>query len=233
MMAPIMRSGAVLAIFLISGCADGLVYGERTSFNLASVRLNDDPAEPVVIKLGFDRDVVLVAPPIGGEVVEKVVEDGQTYDRITAGGEAVSQFSTFTMKSTAPFLNPTEAADLLAVQTRFASGEAALAIAGEPEVVAPFLGLGVGSEITREDLGAAATARRDAMYDAIASIDGSSARSLAAMPPAPMDPTFLAERDPRDQRSTDDATARRVLNGWVSFMPSGDFAEWEAALGIR
>jgi NADPH-dependent 2,4-dienoyl-CoA reductase/sulfur reductase-like enzyme len=140
MTAPIMRLAALLALLLVAACADGLVYGERTSFNLASVRVNDDPAEPVVVKLGFDRDVVLVAPPIGGEVV---AYDDQGRKKVTPGGEAVSQFSTFTLKSAAPFLRPGETADLLAVQTRFATGHAALAIASEPEVVAAFLGLRV------------------------------------------------------------------------------------------
>jgi hypothetical protein len=142
MIAPITRLGALLTMLAVAGCADGLVYGERTSFNLASVRVNDDPAEPVVINLGFDRSVVLVAPPIGGEVVE---DDGNGGKRVTASGEAVSQFSTFTLKSVAPFLNPTANADLLAVQTRFASGHAALAIAEEPQVAAAFLGLRVPS----------------------------------------------------------------------------------------
>ena len=164
MMAPVMGSGALVAMLLVAGCADGLVYGERTSFNLASVRLNDDPAEPVVVKLGFDRDVVLVAPPIGGDVAENVKgDDGKTYTRTTASGEAVSQFSTFTMKSAAPFLNPTAAADLLAVQTRFASGQAAIAIASEPEVVAAFLGLRVPSaeEQVADALSGLGPAQRD------------------------------------------------------------------------
>lgn len=148
MIVPFRLLGALVAVLLVAGCADGLVYGERTAFNLASVRLNDDPSQPVSIKVGFDRDVVLVAPPIGGKVVEKDGDDGQ---HTTARGEAVSQFSTFTIKSTAPFLNPTAPADLLQVQTRFASGHAARAIAGEPAVVAAVMGLRVPS--AREQVG--------------------------------------------------------------------------------
>lgn len=144
MIPPVMRLGTLVAMLVVAGCADGLVYGERTSFNLASVRLNDDPSEPVAIKLGFDRDVVLVAPPIGGKVV---AYDDQGRERVTAGGEAVSQFSTFTLKSTAPFVRRSddEPDALLAVQSRFATGAAALAIAGKPEVVAALLGLRVPS----------------------------------------------------------------------------------------
>jgi hypothetical protein len=229
MMASITRLASLLAMLPVVGCADGLVYGERTSFNLASVRVNDDPAEPVVVKLGFDRNVVLVAPPIEGEVVE---DDGQGGKRTTASGEAVSQFSTFTMKGAAPFLEPSEDADLLAVQARFASGHAALAIASEPAVVAPFLGLVVGREITGSDVGPEATRRRDAIYDAIASLDDASARRLVERPPLPIGETFLSEADPDDRRGTDGAVAREVLTRWVFFVPAEDFAEWEAALDI-
>jgi hypothetical protein len=142
MIAPVTRGATLVAMLVVTSCADGLVYGERTSFNLASVRLNDDPSEPVAIKLGFDRDVVLVAPPVGGEVV---AYDGQGGRSVTARGEAVSQFSTFTLKSAAPFVRrPGDEPDaLLAVQTRFATGAAAMAIASKPEVVAALMGLPV------------------------------------------------------------------------------------------
>jgi hypothetical protein len=135
----------LLAALLVAGCVDGLVYGERTSFDLASVRVNDDPSEPVSVKLGFDRSVALAAPAIGGRVEEEVVVDGRTYRRITPEGEAVSQFSSFTMKSTAPFVRSLddEPDALLEVQSRFATGQAAIEIAGKPEVVGAFLGLGV------------------------------------------------------------------------------------------
>jgi hypothetical protein len=137
----------LLAALLVVGCVDGLVYGERTSFDLASVRVNDDPSEPVSVKLGFDRSVALAAPAIGGKVEEEMVVDGRTYRRITPEGEAVSQFSSFTMKSTAPFVRSLEDEPdaLLGVQSRFATGQAAIEIAGKPEVVAAFLGLGVPS----------------------------------------------------------------------------------------
>lgn len=57
----------------------------------------------------------------------------------------MSQFSTFTLSSKAPFLEPKKPADLLGVQTRFASGGAALAIANNPDAVAAVLGLSVPS----------------------------------------------------------------------------------------
>ena len=148
-MRALVRCVATIAAGLpIVGCADGLVYGERTSFSVASLRLNDDPAQPVAVKLGFNRDVVLVAPPIGGSVVEKDVStDGKVEKDVYIGGEAVSQFSTFTVKSTTPFVpDPRKSSDegqdqLLGVQSRFASGEAAIAIAESPEVVAAFMGI--------------------------------------------------------------------------------------------
>ena len=144
---------AIGAVVPLGSCADGLVYGERTSISVASVRLNDDPAEPVAVKLGFDRDVVLVAPPLTGNVVG---QDDQGRQTTTSGGEAVSQFSTFTVYATPAFLPAgstgagARTAELLGVQARFASGEAALAIAGSPEAVAAVMGV---STFVRDDAG--------------------------------------------------------------------------------
>jgi len=224
MTAPTMRSIAFLAMLLVTGCADGLVYGERTSFDLASVRVNDDPSEPVSIKLGFDRDVALVAPPIGG----KVEDDGRT----TAEGEAVSQFSTFTMKSTAPFVNPTGNADLLAVQTRFASGNAALAIAGKPPVVAAFLGL-TGNLVDRSTL--AAEGRRRDIFRGIDALDPAEAIALAQTPPTviPIMQELLPVIDPADRRGSDEQQARLVLKSWVPELPVSHYDAWEMALGVQ
>jgi hypothetical protein len=150
MIATVISFCALLATLLLAGCADGLAYGERTSISVASVRLNDDPAQPVAIKLGFDRDVVSVAPPIGGFVDE----GGQR----TASGEAVSQFSTFTVTTKAPFLpdrqtnQAAEQPDLLGVQSRFASGGAALQISDDPQVVAAVLGFTPLTRLTSDDI---------------------------------------------------------------------------------
>jgi hypothetical protein len=152
MMAPVIYLGALLAMFLLAGCADGLAYGERTSISVASVRLNDDPAQPVAIKLGFDREVITVAPAIGGTIVDR--ETGQR----SASGEAVSQFSTFTVSTKAPFLpdgqpdQAPEQPDLLGVQSRFASGGAALEIADDPKVVAAVLGFTPLTRLTGDDI---------------------------------------------------------------------------------
>lgn len=239
MIAPITQVAAPVVLLLLAGCADGLSFAEQTSLNLASVRLNEDPAQPVAVKLGFDRDVVLVAPPIGGIIVEP---DGQGGQRTTASGEAVSQFSTFTISSSAPFLSDGQAdsdieptADLLGVQTRFASGGAALAIADEPEVVAVFLGLS-GNLVTKEMLGPEATQRRNAMYVAIDALDDRKARALALEPPTPMDQSMenvVSRVDPNNQRGVNEVTARQVLQAWVPALPTSSYAEWESALGIQ
>jgi hypothetical protein len=135
----------LFATLLLMGCADGLMYGERTSFDLASVRLNDDPSEPVSVKLGFNRSVAMAAPAIGGKIENDPSTEG--IRRVTPDGEAVSHFSSFTLGSAAPFANPTSANQdaLLDVQTRFASGQAAIEIAGNPEVVAAIMGIPVPS----------------------------------------------------------------------------------------
>ena len=60
--------------------------------------LNADPATPVSIKLGFDRDVVAVAPPIGGTVTAPATTT-------TASGQNSSSSDT-SQKGTAPCTIP-------------------------------------------------------------------------------------------------------------------------------
>jgi hypothetical protein len=116
----------------LGACGDALIYGERTSVDVASVRLNDDAAQPLSINLGFNRQVVTVAPPLCGTVVEN--------GKSVASGEAISQFSTFRVKAVPAFVGEAQPT-LLAIQSRFASGQAARDIAKTPEVVAAVLGL--------------------------------------------------------------------------------------------
>lgn len=247
----IFGGGTMIAVFSLAGCADGLIYGERTSISVASVRVNDDPAQPVAIKLGFDRDVVLVAPPIGGDFSEEV-GDGcgetgsggddqeptaasagvQQRSVTTSGGESVSQFSTFRVTTAAPLLSAPiapgggqEADDLLMVQTRFASGGAALAIACSPEVVAAFMGLQVATPLTSEHATDPAIRRQDAMMAAIRALPDSRALTLVAEPPAPIDPATLQGWD-----LTNAQDARRALLSWVPSMPLADYDKWETAL---
>ena len=51
--------GAVLAL---SACSEALIYGESTSFSVASVKLNDNVAEPIGVNVGLKRTVAALAP---------------------------------------------------------------------------------------------------------------------------------------------------------------------------
>src|SRR4051794_29472119 len=83
-----MRRAAFVAILLLlGGCTDALIYGERTSFNLA-ISINDDPAIPMSVNAGLHRTVVTYAPPLGGNVQRR---DGT----VIAAGESVAAISKF------------------------------------------------------------------------------------------------------------------------------------------
>jgi hypothetical protein len=169
------RVATLIAAIILTACNDGLIYSEWTSINLASARINADPATPVAIKLGFDRNVVAVAPPIGGtaeQTSSTTVEGGELPGTTVASaedtaattdgcespaassGEAVSEFSTFSVNVSTPFVQTTDGTPDWRhtwIHSRFASGGAALAIACEPDVVAAVMGLTVP---TTEELAA-------------------------------------------------------------------------------
>lgn len=261
--------GALIVTAALTACGDGLIYSERTSINLASARLNDDPATPVSIKLGFDRDVVAVAPRIRGEPTESSAAGTDAADGTssnpaidqpsttraaaattgcdegapsgaTPGGEAVSQFSTFSVNVGTPFvpvINNVAATDdqrQMWVHSRFASGGAALAIACAPDVAAAIMGL-AGNPVTADMVTPEATQRRAAIFQAIAATDDSTARRLAVTPPTPMDQAMqnvVSAVDPDNRRGTNAGRARQVLRAWVPELPVSSYAAWESALGI-
>jgi hypothetical protein len=253
------RVAAFIAIIVLTACNDGLIYSEWTSINLASARINADPATPVAIKLGFDRNVVAVAPPIGGTAEQSstatiagsrppgtspTTADGTsaTCESASASkGEAVSQFSTFSVNVSTPFVGPgagnsAEPPDRRHtwIHSRFASGGAALAIACAPHVAAAIMGL-AGNPVTADKLTPEAIQRRDAIYQAIDQIDDGTARRLAEMPPTPMDQAMrnvVATVDPDNQRGTNAARAREVLRAWVPELSVSSYAAWETALGV-
>jgi len=152
---------AILCTLVASGCSDALIYGERTSVSVAAIRLNDDPAQPIRLKVGFGRDVVSVAPPLGGAVAAQeagtgvAAPSGATDAAVgnAQAGEAVSQVSTFNLKVTAPFFaSASEDQQILRVHSRFASGEAALKVAGSAGAVAAIVSTDItGFQIARQE----------------------------------------------------------------------------------
>lgn len=113
------------SLAVLAGCSDALIYGEGTSFNLA-ISVNNDPALPLSVNAGLHRTVVNLVPPLGGDV-----SNGNS---TAARGEAVSSISSFNLTDEGRDTNPL--GGTLKIKTQFASGEAAVTIAKQPEAVA-------------------------------------------------------------------------------------------------
>jgi hypothetical protein len=110
----------VCALALV-GCADALIFAERTSFNLA-VSVNDDPTHPLSANAGFHRRIINFTPALGGTVQPRGGGDPIPH------GEATSMIADFSLR-----YKPETAAPLagkLVITTKFVSGEAAV-ITGE------------------------------------------------------------------------------------------------------
>lgn len=122
------RIGCMAALSTLAACQPGLLYGERTSFNLASVHLNDDAAEPVRINFGFRRSIATVAPPFDVDA-----NGGR------GSGESASVFSSFELAD-GDWIGIVPGP--LTIRTRFASGAAAVALAEKPDVVKALMNSG-------------------------------------------------------------------------------------------
>lgn len=154
----------LISVFGLAACQPALIYGERTSFNVAAVQLNDNVGEPVRINFGFFRSVATVAPPRDGgdkSSCQGPKDDGMPGSQAgcmkggettVAGGDAVSVFSNFNLKQTdqTPSTGTLPLTDLR-IRSRFASGKAAVNIAGSPETVRSILSVrGTVGADTRE-----------------------------------------------------------------------------------
>jgi hypothetical protein len=216
----------LLALLLLAGCQKTLVFFEQTAFKLG-ISVNEEPPVPLEVTVGLKRRVVAISPP------KKPLEEGSPVS------EAVSLLSRFDViyLPDEPTGTPSPGnpfGGTLRIISAFASGEAAVTIAGDPVATAAVVEperLLLGSLITREVLGPA-TQRRQAMYDAIEALDDDPATRLASAPPRPIDQALIATRDPDNQRGTNAERARQVLSAWVGPMPLDDYDAWEAALGI-
>jgi hypothetical protein len=237
----------ILALLLLVGCQKTLVFFEQTAFKLG-ISVNEEPPVPLEVTVGLKRRVVAISPPKkpleGGSPVSEAVSLLSRFDVIylpdEPTGTATSGTTTAgtTSAAAAPTATPSPGnpfGGTLRIISAFASGEAAVTIAGDAvataAVVEPELLL-LGNRITPDVLGPEATRRREAMYDAIEALDDDRARGLASAPPRAIDQALLSELDGDNRRSTNAARARQVLHAWVGFMPLDDYGAWEAALGI-
>jgi len=135
----------------LAACQPALIYGERTSFNLAAVQVNDNVSEPVRINFGLLRSVATAAPPRGGMAGERPVDpkSDKNTDR-TANGEAVSVLSNFHLEDSGAGSSLPLVSDELTIRTRFASGEAAISVADKPGAVRAILGVGTVGPVSPE-----------------------------------------------------------------------------------
>lgn len=116
--------GVLVATFasavLVAGCGRTLVFAERDGVNLA-VRADASSTPPLEVNFGLNRMIATIVPPAG----EK---NGKP------DGDAVSMFAGFQIENT---IIPTKPLDAdLEISTQFASGKAATAVAGDPQLVA-------------------------------------------------------------------------------------------------
>ncbi len=210
-MRPEMVCTMVVLANALAACSDALVFGDRSSIEVASVRLNDDVAEPIRVNIGLDRQLVTNAPALGG-TVEWTDANGER--KRAAEGEAINLFSTFRAE-VAPETLGGEQRNLLKVHTRFASGAAAGEIAGEPTVVARILGLQEVPPPTVE-LAALQTALSQCLAAAQAAGDGGArldgmATALGLVPGSPGVVGDMRERIVRiDSRPAYDELASRM-----------------------
>jgi hypothetical protein len=111
---------SVLAVLLLTGCTRTLVFVERTGFNLG-IFVKPNESTPLEVNFGLDRKVASIVPA-KGEIGSQGVD-----------GEAVNMYAGFRAQYDSA-TNPLSGD--LHIRTQFASGGAALVIAGEPAVVA-------------------------------------------------------------------------------------------------
>lgn len=119
---------AVGAAVTVAGCGRTLVFIERDGVNLAVRASGSTP--PLEVNFGLNRTVATIVPPAN----EK--------------GDAVSMFAGFQVDNT---LVPTKALDAdLQIDTQFASGKAATAVASKPGVVANIVSMTAGAKIAAQ-----------------------------------------------------------------------------------
>ena len=107
------------AVASVGGCGRTLVFAESDGVNLA-IRTNPSSDTPVEVNFGLNRTVGTIVPPAGQK-------SGKP------DGEAVNMFAGFQVDNT---LDVKKVNADLQIDTQFASGRAAIAVAGQPKVVA-------------------------------------------------------------------------------------------------
>lgn len=112
---------AACTVISVGGCGRTLVFAESSGVNLA-IRANANSETPVEVNFGLNRTIGTIVPPAGQK------KGGREPD-----GEAINMFAGFEVNNGAEVGKvDTE----LTIDTQFASGAAATAVARHPRIVA-------------------------------------------------------------------------------------------------
>ncbi|MBR0672027.1 hypothetical protein GXW76_12670 [Roseomonas soli] len=113
----------------VAGCGQTLVFAERSGVNL-SIRADATSRPPLAVNFGLDRASGTIVPPRARG------EDGRPQ------GEAINMFAGFQVDRRGEVATQQPVNVDLRVSTQFASGAAALKVAGAPDVVRDIVTLG-------------------------------------------------------------------------------------------
>ena len=117
----------------LAGCGRTLVFTERDGVNLAVRTTGTTP--PLEVNFGLNRTIATIVPPAGDK-------GGNP------NGDAVSMFAGFQVDNT--FVPKTALDADLQIDTQFASGKAATAVASKPSVVAAIVSMTAGAKIAAQ-----------------------------------------------------------------------------------
>lgn len=116
-----------------TGCGRTLVFAERDGVNLAVRTTGTTP--PLEVNFGLNRTIATIVPPAG----EK---------SRNPNGDAVSMFAGFQVDNT---FTPKTALDAdMQIDTQFASGKAATAVASKPSIVADIVSMTAGARLAAQ-----------------------------------------------------------------------------------
>jgi hypothetical protein len=131
-----MTSLAAIAVAVsVAGCGRTLVFAERDGVNIA-VRANATSAPPIEANFGLNRTIATIVPPAG--------QVGNN----RPDGDAVSMFAGFQVDNTLDPAAPLKAD--LQISTQFASGNAAIAVANNPPLVAAIVNPTAGAKLVAQ-----------------------------------------------------------------------------------
>ena len=132
----ILRIATAANLLTLAGCTDTVVFGAQREIDVA-ISVNEDVAQPVAVNIGLNSQIAALVPAVVNK--SESVFPGGGWPRLShPDGEAASIFSGFRFTSTSMFPTATrkELTYDAQVRSQFASGQAAILLAGNPKAVA-------------------------------------------------------------------------------------------------